>query len=172
MSSAAADIGPAAKRRAPRWMWALLILSLCLNLLIAGIVLGSIWAVRKGGYWNAPVAFERSQRFMASLPQERRQEIRAVFFEQRKRLEPYWRDVREARVTLGRLIERGNYAQAVFEAAIDDLNRKEAAAREAAKPMLTAMVAKLQPNERVHFLSVFMPYLDEIQGRPAAKLPE
>lgn len=38
--------------------------------------------------------------------------------------------------------------------------------------MLVAMVAKLQPKERVHFLSVFMPYLDEIQGRPAAKLPE
>jgi uncharacterized membrane protein len=172
MSSVAAETKPAVERRAPRWMWVLLTLSLSLNLLIAGIVIGSRWAVRQGGYWNAPVAFERSQRFMASLPQERRQEIRAIFFEQRKRLAPYWRDVREARRTLGRLIEAGNYSDAMLDAAMNDLTQKENAAREAAKPMLTAMIAKLQPRERVRFLSVFMPYLDEAQGRPPPPPPE
>lgn len=155
-----------AKRRAPRWLWLVLVLSLAANLLFIGIVGGSLWAVRRGGFWDAPLFLERSHRFMSGLPREQRQAIRAIFAEHRPRLQPYWREVRGARLRLGTLIERGGFSREEFEAALQDLFAKEGRAREAAKPMVTAMVVALRPEERVHFLRVYMPYLYELQGRP------
>jgi uncharacterized membrane protein len=152
-------------RRVPRWMWTLLILSLALNLLIAGIVMGSMWAVRRGGYWDAPMFFERTHRFMRGLPSERRAEIRRLSAEYRPQLRPHWRGVREARIAIGRLIE-GEYTPPELDAALSELYDKEAKAREAARPMIAAMLKALRPEERRHFLAVYMPYLSEMQGRP------
>jgi len=153
------------KRRAPRWMWGLLVLSLAVNLLGVGILGGSLWAVRRGGFWEAPVFWERTHRFMSGLPEERRTQLRGLFLENKPQLQPYWREVRKARVAIGGLIERGYSAQE-FEAALNDLFEKEGRARQAAKPMIAAMLNALQPQERAHFLSVYMPYLYELQGRP------
>jgi len=35
-----------------------------------------------------------------------------------------------------------------------------------------AMLGKLEPQERLHFLRVFLPYLSELQGRPEAEARE
>ncbi|WP_088343743.1 MULTISPECIES: periplasmic heavy metal sensor [Rhodomicrobium] len=172
MSSAAAAPGPEIVRRTPRWIWILLIVSLSANVLVIGVVCGSMWAVRKGGLWDMPVALERSQRFMDGLPAERRGEIKGIFFDYKARLVPYWREVRQARLAIGRLIEGGSYTGEELDVALNQLFQKEMAAREAAKPMVAAMLAQLNPRERVHFLSVFMPYLDEVQGQPAATLSQ
>jgi uncharacterized membrane protein len=165
MSSTPADGGRMIVRRAPRWMWVALILSLSINLLILGIVIGTKWAVRERGYWDAPLVFERTQRFMGTLPTERRRELRGIFFEHKPRLEPYWAALRQARIRIGQLIASGNYAQEDLDKAMDELFQKELAARAAAKPMIAAMIARLQPGERKDFLSVFMPDLGEAQGR-------
>jgi uncharacterized membrane protein len=169
MSVEAVDGTNAIVRRTPRWMWVLLILSLALNLMILGIVFGSLWAVRHGGLWDAPIALERSQRFMQGLPRERRAEMKAVFFSHKPGLVPYWREVRLARVAIGQLIKRGGYSEAELNTAMEDLFHKEMAARQAAKPMVAAMMAQLKPDERLHFLSVFLPYLDEVQAQPAVQ---
>lgn len=161
---AAGAVSP--KRRTPRWIWLLLILSLALNLLIIGVVGGSLWAVRRGGFWDAPLFLERTHRFMQSLPADRRQQLRALFAQYQPQLDPDWREIRQARVTIGRLIERGGYTAEEFDAAMSDLLTKEAKGREAAKPMIAAMLNALKPEERRAFLSVYMPYLNEIQGRP------
>ncbi len=161
---AAGPVSP--KRRTPRWIWVLLMLSLALNLLIIGIVGGSIWAVRRGGFWDAPLFLERTHRFMQGLPADRRTQLREIFAQYRPQLAPAWREVRAARVSIGRLIERGGYTAEEFDAALDDVLQKEARAREAAKPMIAAMLNALEPGERRWFLSVYMPYLSEMQGRP------
>jgi uncharacterized membrane protein len=162
-AASAAPIG-----RVPRWVWVLLILSLALNLMICGVVFGSIWAVRNGGLWDVPVALERSQRFMQGLPQERRGEIKSVFYSHKAGLIPFWREVRQARLAIGELIKRGGYSDAELDKAMDTLFQKEVAARQAAKPMIAAIMAQLKPAERLHFLRVFLPYLDEVQAQPAA----
>ena len=169
MSVGAVDANGGAMRRAPRWMWVLLILSLALNLLVLGVVCGSMWLVRQGGLWDAPIALERSQRFMQGLPPERRAEIKAVFFGHKPGLVPFWREVRQARLAIGTLIKRGTYTEAELNIAMEDLFKKEMAARQAAKPMVSDMMAQLKPDERLHFLSVFLPYLDEMQAQPAAQ---
>jgi uncharacterized membrane protein len=157
-------------RRTPRWIWALLFLSLALNLLIIGVIGGSMWAVRRGGFWDAPLFMERTHRFMRRLPEERRAVVRSTFAQFRPQLQPYWRDVRMARVAIGRLIEDG-YTQEQFDAALTDLFAKEARAREAARPMIAQMLNVLKPEERRRFLAVYMPYLNEIQGRPERPAP-
>ena len=106
-------------RRTPRWMWVLLIVSLALNLMVLGVVFGSLWAVRHGGMWDAPVAFDRSQRFMQGLPRERRAEMQSVFFSHKPGLIPYWREVRLARLAIGQLIKRGDYSQDELNKAMD-----------------------------------------------------
>jgi uncharacterized membrane protein len=158
------------KRRTPRWIWALLILSLALNLLIVGVVGGSVWAVRRGGYWDAPLFMERAHRLMRGLPEERRAAVRAIFTEYRPQLEPLRRDVRQARVEIGRLLER-SYTPQELDAALADVFAKETRAREAARPMIASMLNVLRPEERRHFLSVYMPYLSEMQGRPDRAAP-
>ena len=153
------------KRRTPRWVWVLLIFSLATNLLIIGIVGGSIWAVRRGGFWEAPLFIGRVQHFMHGLPRERRDEVRRIFNQYKPQFQPSWHEVRLARMNVGRMVERG-YTPEEFDAALTDLLQKEARAREAIKPMITAVLGALRPQERQHFLSVYMPYLQELQGRP------
>jgi uncharacterized membrane protein len=158
-------VTPPARRRASRWLWLALILSLALNLLIIGVVGGSLWAVRRGGFWDAPLFLERSHRFMRGLSEERRAELRGIFKQHKPELQPVWHEVRLARVHIGRLVA-GGYTPEQFDAALADLLQKEARGREAARPMIAAMLNALRPNERRHFLSVYMPYLQELQGRP------
>jgi uncharacterized membrane protein len=172
MSEPADQSARSVVRKAPRWMWAALILSLSLNLLVAGIVIGSVWAVKRGGYWDAPIAFERSRTFMRQLPEESRRDIRQVFFEHKPALAPHWREVREARIAIGRLIEGGNYSPEALNAAMDALFQKEMRARQEAKPMIAAMLARLTPEQRVRFLRIFLPYLDNAQGQPDVNLPQ
>lgn len=157
------------KLRAPRWMWLLLVLSLAGNLLVVGIIVGASVAVTRGGYWNAPNVLQRAQRFMNGLTREHRAEIRKIFAEFRPTVTPAWSDEREARKRIGLLIQRGGYTQEEMGTAIDDLYAAEQHARLATKPMIMAMLGKLEPQERLHFLRVFLPYLSELQGRSDAE---
>lgn len=166
--AAAGPLSP--PRRRSRWVWALLILSLALNLVVVGVVVGSRWAVRSGGYWDAPLFMERTHRFMRGLPDDRRALIRGVFSQYQPRLRPFWHDARQARVAIGRLIEQ-SYTPDAFETALTDLFEKEARARQASRPMIAAMLNILLPGERRHFLAVYMPYLSEMQGRPDSPAP-
>ena len=76
------------------------------------------------------------------------------------------REVRQTRRKLARMIAAGGYSREELNAALDDLAVKEAKAKAASRPMVLALLAKLRPGERLHFLSVFMPYLDNVQNHP------
>jgi uncharacterized membrane protein len=172
MSHVAAEEGRLTERRAPRWMWISLFLSLAANLMVLGVVCGTIWAVKRGGYWDAPTMIERNYRFMSFLAPERRDQIREVFKQHKPGLDPYWRDVRDARVRISRMIAEGGQPSAEMERAMDDLFEKEVRARQAARPMIRDMLAKLTPDEKLHFLRVFVPYLDEAQSSAEVRIAE
>lgn len=171
MSDVAAE-GGRIERRAPRWMWISLFLSLAVNLMIVGVICGTLWAVKRGGYWDAPTMLERNFRFMRFLAPERRDQIRDVFKQHKPGLEPYWREVRDARVRISRMITEGGHPPAEMERAIDELFEKEVRARQAARPMIRDMLARLTPDEKLHFLRVFVPYLDEAQSSAEVKIAE
>jgi uncharacterized membrane protein len=172
MNDLAAGPQPQIVRRSPRWMWVALILSLSVNLLIAGIVAGSVWAVKRGGFWNVPTTIERNYRFMRALPEERREQIKAIFFEHKPELQPYWSAVRESRGDIARLLRSETYSQAELDSAMEMLFQREMRAWQAAKPMLNAMLDKLSVDERMHFLRVFVPYLEDAQSQAEVRLPQ
>ena len=172
MSDVTAEAGRVTHRRAPRWMWISLFLSLALNLMVIGIVCGTIWAVKRGGYWDAPTMIERNYRFMRFLPPDKRGQIRDVFKSHKPTREPYWGEVRKARVRVSRMIAEGSHPPAELERAIDELFEKEVRARQAARPMISDMLARLSPTEKLHFLRVFVPDLDEAQSSAEVRIAE
>jgi uncharacterized membrane protein len=181
-----ATITPAKNSETPRWVWALLVLSLAINLLIVGIFVGNSLATRDGnqnlngaGEANTQNHGKNSEQdgnghqadtnvadgnegigsrrryFMLSLSRERRAEVRQIFLSHTEELRPYRRDVREARRQVVELVARGGYSQEELNKAIDDLGAAEAKARKAAKPMIIAILEKLDNNERMLFLKTF-----------------
>lgn len=164
MKDTAATPPPVIQRRSRRWVWVLLVVSLAVNFLLIGIAVGTVWSIRHGGAWDAPAAFVRNQRFMKTLPFERRREVRRVFFAHWQEVAPQRRALREARVKVGRMISEGSYTPQELSAAIDDVTAKEAEARTAAKPMIIEILSKLRPEERQNFLRAFLPMLTSAQG--------
>ncbi|MEL7212760.1 MAG: periplasmic heavy metal sensor [Pseudomonadota bacterium] len=67
------------KRRAPRWMQIALVLSLCLNLLIVGAVVGAVGSGKKGGPRMGDVSFGP---YTAALTREDRRALRRTIREQ------------------------------------------------------------------------------------------
>lgn len=116
--------------RIPRWSMMLLVASLALNLIIVGLVAGSIWRVR---------AHQPAMRgvtpnllgYAASLPQERRDLIWTATAEQRQHIRPYRRDIRAAREEVMHAVAAEPFDGDAFAAAqgrlADAYNRARAA---------------------------------------------
>lgn len=97
MTGAAAD---PPKKQAPRWMWILLIVSLAINLLVAGGAVGAFWHLRheRGlGFGGPSHGFSR---FLDGLPAEKRQKIEALLDKQRAEMVPLRAAARTARHAL------------------------------------------------------------------------
>ena len=83
----------AAPRRAPRWMWIALVLSVAFNLLVVGMAAAALLHFRHGH--DGPSG--RFQSFIDTLPVERQKTLRASLGDQRERIRPLRKQVREAR---------------------------------------------------------------------------
>src|SRR5215510_16591072 len=83
-------------RRLPRWSMLLLIASLALNLIVVGLVAGSIWRARAH---QPPVRSVTPNLlgYTTSLPPERRDQIWNATAGQRQHIRPFRRDIRAAR---------------------------------------------------------------------------
>jgi uncharacterized membrane protein len=90
-----AEIPPTAtaERRAPRWMWILLVMSIAFNLLVLGMAAAAFVHFRMGH--GGPVS--KTTRFIETLPSERQTKLRAIFDERRSRFRPLRRELRQAR---------------------------------------------------------------------------
>lgn len=144
-----------ARRRIPRWLWVLLIVSLCLNLLMIGAIGGTLWAVRYGGMWDAPVVAARTWQFMRRLPPEKRREVRELLQDYRSRLEPQIREVRRARMEIVEVVRAPSFDEAAFKTAYARLSAAENALRQAAQGMFAVVLDQLPPAERIEFLKIF-----------------
>ena len=92
---------PQVARRAPRWVWIVMVVSLAINLLVLGGALGAAWHfryIRALGNGAAPHHFGA---FVATLPRAKRQQIDAILSAQRVELQPLRQAVRQARREVG-----------------------------------------------------------------------
>ena len=140
------------RKRAPRWMWVTLISSLAVNLLIIGIVGGAAYKWRHGGHWGGHGFGGPMAKYISTLPDERRSEIRKTIHAHFMKLRPQWKEVHRARKKVSESLKVEPFNRTGFEAALSELRSAEFAARESMTPVLSELAAKLSPKERMEFL--------------------
>ncbi|MGF1651213.1 MAG: periplasmic heavy metal sensor [Hyphomicrobiaceae bacterium] len=140
------DQGPAApqapKRRAPRWMIVMLVLSVGLNLLVVGAAAGLAWRFRQMspefGMWP-------SSRPMHA---EHGDSLRQRFRERREAFRAQSEAVFEARRELRAILELPDFDEARFSAAQENVIAATIDLRRAQADALKSIVRELSPDER------------------------
>ena len=83
----------ATERRAPRWMWVALILSLGLNLLVIGAVASAAWHFRS----HATNFQGRLMAYLETLPPERTSTLKGIVERHQPNLRPIRQEIRQIR---------------------------------------------------------------------------
>jgi uncharacterized membrane protein len=128
----------------------LLIASLALNLVVIGLVAGTIWRFRMHPHWAGGVT-PNLLGYAASLPQQRREAIWEQIAEQRERVRPFRREIRAAREETMHVIATEPFDRAKFEEAQNRLAEAYSHARAAVRALDVEIAARLTPEERRAF---------------------
>lgn len=157
--------GPTRKRR---WLGALLVVSLALNLLFFGLVAGAIWSKRQGG-WVGPRhhAFATAmRRVMKELPEDRRKVAEEIVTRHRAKVRPLRRQVRQARHAAVEGLEADTFDAAAFAERLERLQSAEATMRKAMAGMAMELMKTLTPEERRLFVQTVKRERFRGRGRP------
>ena len=166
-----------------KYQW-LLIGSLALNLLVVGAVAGMFFRHRGGGGPNGPpelnigrlVNSDQGLRgFVRTLPQERRQALRAVVEDARQTLKPLRQTVRAARADASATLKAEPFDPAKFQTSMEAVIIDEGAARRASVAIMVDAVKQMTPQERVSFQAwrkKFERMGPNRQGEPPEGVPE
>ena len=92
--TAGAPSNPSIERRAPRWVWIALVVSIAFNLLVLGMAAAATFMHFGKGH-SGPAS--KIARFIETLPSERQAKLRPIFDERRNRFRPLRRKLRKAR---------------------------------------------------------------------------
>jgi uncharacterized membrane protein len=132
---------------APRWLVALLGVSLAVNLLIAGMVGGAIWRHRTN-----PQQGINMIGYIASLPAERRQMIFGKAGGHRATLRPLRMEVRDARAAVMQTLAAEPFDREKFSAAQERLTEIQIKIRKAEQAFVNDLAVNLTPEERKMFV--------------------
>jgi len=139
------------RAKAPRWMKVLLVVSLAVNLAVAGAVGTAIWRFRHGGPLATAYAVSGPGNliaFAASLPHGRRQEIWQRTTDERRLLRALRAELRAARLDVQTSLTADPFDVARFAAAQARLHETESRARAEAQKLVLAIVKMLDSTER------------------------
>jgi len=134
----------------PRWSVALLTASLALNLIVVGLVAGSIWRARAH---QPPVRSVTPNLlgYTTSLPPERRDQIWNATAGQRQHIRPFRRDIRAAREEAMQTLAAEPFDGEKFAAAQGRLSEAYNRARAAVLSLDLVIANELTPAERRAF---------------------
>jgi uncharacterized membrane protein len=107
---------PLAPRRR-RWPWVLLVVSLALNALLAGIVLRNTWIIRSQGILSGGSVGDAFPAFVATLPPDRQNQLGPHLFPERETLRALRIELRRARSEAARVFVAEPYDKQAFIAA-------------------------------------------------------
>ncbi|MCL4766415.1 MAG: periplasmic heavy metal sensor [Hyphomicrobiaceae bacterium] len=136
------------ERRAPRWMWIALVVSLALNLLVAGVVVSAAWHLRHAGGVDGFGFRGRLTGFLKSLPPARSDELRAVLNRAQPEIRPLWREAWQERREAARLFAAEPFDREAFAAAHARVLDTEMKARKAHLRLITELAEELTADER------------------------
>ena len=141
----AVRLEPVRERRAPRWMWIALVVSVGLNLLVAGVVASAAWQLRSGGGFG-PHA--RISKFLATLPAERAETLREIVAGSQQRFRPLRREVRETRKELARIFAADPIDDQALSATLARLTDAEVKIRQAHGQLAIELAKSMTAEER------------------------
>lgn len=143
---------PQAVRRAPRWVWIVMFVSLAINLLILGGAAGAVWHFRYSRALGEGAAPHHFGAFVATLPRAKRERIDAILGAQRDEVRKLRQTVRQARSGVVEAFKTEPFDKERFRAL--NLNYIEARRRlhEARAKVYPDVVAILDASERKAFL--------------------
>src|SRR5262245_45769882 len=151
-------------RRAPRWVLALLIASLALNLVIIGSVAGAVWRFRSPPPWASGIT-PNLLGYASTLPAPRRKELWEQTSEERRHIRPFRREVRAAREDTIKALVAEPFDKQRFVTAQARQAEAENRAREAVQSLYVKIAEGMTPEERRGF-----PVWREHQRRPGHNL--
>lgn len=131
-------------RRTAIALGALLVLSLCLNLFVAGLVVARMGGPGRG----ADAAMARQERFFRSLPEEAQPVVREVFREHRPEISARFARLREARREVATLLRAETLDRGALDAAMAEVRARGAEAQEVLHAAMAEAAARLPPEAR------------------------
>ena len=146
---------PAPRRRAPRWLWVVLIASLAANLFVVGVVARSIMPNRYaaanhgfGGLFGNLLAYTRE------LPADRRAAVRQSAAKDRplQALRPLREELRAERREAARLFRAEPFDKEAFLAAESRVQAAEAKLRQSVVRFAVDLAGRMTAEERADFL--------------------
>lgn len=149
MIDTSADPRPA--RRTPRWLLAVLVVSLLINGLIAGAVAARWWASAGAPQFPGSSVNAHLVGFSMTLPGERRREIWQSTEAERAKLRPIRKSMQEARDETRKALVATPFDSQRFAAAQKRLFETEQETRLAMLKQIQSIAELLTPEERAAF---------------------
>ena len=144
------------ERRSPRWMRAVLVISLALNLLTIGIIASAAWHLHDG-VGRGPGMIGRLHSFVDTLPAERAEKLRAVIREARPAIQPLRREIWRARREVANLFEASQFDRDQYAAAHQRVLDAEIAMRREQFAFMSSLAAAMTAEERQEFAKLRRP---------------
>jgi uncharacterized membrane protein len=142
---------PGRTRRTPRWLLAILVVSLLLNGLIAGAVVARWWAGGPGPHFPGSSVNAHLVGFAVTLPGERRREIWKSTEAEREKLRPIRKAMQEARASVQEALVASPFDSQRFAEAQKRLFEAEQVTRVAMLKQIQTIAELLTPEERAAF---------------------
>jgi uncharacterized membrane protein len=142
---------PAPARRAPRWLLAVLIVSLLLNGLILGAVAARRWAFDGRTPWPGSSVNAHLVGFAVTLPGERRRQIWRATEAIRAEVRPIRKTMHDARERAREALVANPFDPKRFAAAQKELFDAEQTTRLATLKLIQSIAEQLTPQERAEF---------------------
>ena len=146
----AGNVNAVAARRTPRWVLAALFVSLALNLLVVGSVVGAMWRFRTPPVWAAAVT-PNLLGYASTLSPERRKHIWDQTVDERNHIRPFRREVRATREQTIKALVALPFDRDQFLAAQARQAEAENRARAAVQDLFVKIADSLTPDERHAF---------------------
>lgn len=138
-----------ATKKAPRWMWVALVLSVAINLIIVGMVAAALFHFR-GGHGGPGKRFGH---YVRSLPDDRRQVLAPLFEQQRAAIRPLRRKARQTRREIRDALQAEPYDRERLVAAHAAATKARSALDQARGEWITKFAESMTVQERRDFLS-------------------
>lgn len=142
-----AGVGPAtgAMDTTKRWLWRALVLSLSINLLVAGVFIGEKWS----RHWSdAHGRGYRGDGFASTLEGERRQLFSELDRSRREQARTFHKVIRTKQAAALQLLKEEPFDRDRFIAAVEEILSERAAGRRQLAERFIAMVDQMTPEER------------------------